>query len=132
MAKLEARSAPRTDTLGDLLLKVEKGKGKDKISYTRPTPDPLPAASTSRGDPGEEKPAQAWWLDVASPSWEDMRMLGKASSSLFQKSQMVVPSKRKKGGGVPTNAHNQQTSEMQRTGRKRWARAWGQGEGGVG
>jgi len=81
------------------LLKVEKGKGKDKISCTRPTPDPLPAASTSRGDPGEEKPAQAWWLDVASPLWEDMRMLGKASSSLFQKSQMVVPSKRKKGGG---------------------------------
>lgn len=82
-SKLEARSAPRTATLGDPFLKVEKGKGKDKISYARPTPNPLQAASSSRTDPGEEKPAQAWWLDVASPSWEDMRTLGKASISLF-------------------------------------------------
>jgi hypothetical protein len=34
-------------------------------------------------DPGEEKPEQAWWLDVASPPWEGMRTLGKASISLF-------------------------------------------------
>jgi magnesium transporter len=79
---LEARSAPRTDTIEVPSLKAEKGKGKDKISYARPTPNPLQSASTSRRDPGEEKPAQAWWLDVASPSWEDMRTLGKASSSL--------------------------------------------------
>lgn len=83
-AKLEARNAPRTDTLEVPSLKVEKGKGKDKISYTRPTLNhPLATASTSQRDPVEEKPAQAWWLDVASPSWEDMRTLGKASSSLF-------------------------------------------------
>jgi hypothetical protein len=83
LAKLEARNAPRTDTLEVPSIKVEKGKGKDKISYTRPTPNPLQTASTSRRDPVEEKLAQAWWLDVASPSWEDMRTLGKASSSLF-------------------------------------------------
>jgi hypothetical protein len=83
LAKLEAPNAPRTDALEVPLLKVEKGKGKDKISYARPTPNPLQTASTSRRDPVEEKTAQAWWLDVASPSWEDMRTLGKASSSLF-------------------------------------------------
>ena len=82
-AKLEAPNAPRTDTLEVPSITVEKGKGRDKISYTRPTSNPLQTASTSRRDPVEEKPAQAWWLDVASPSWEDMRTLGKASSFLF-------------------------------------------------
>lgn len=83
LARLGAHNAPRTDMLGDPLLKVEKGKGKDKISYIRPTPNPVQTASTSRRDPVEGNPAQAWWLDVASPSWEDMRTLGKASGSLF-------------------------------------------------
>jgi magnesium transporter len=65
------------------LLKVEKGKGKDKVSFAMLPPNPPQTASTSRSDPVEGKPPQAWWLDVASPTWEDMRALGKVSGSPF-------------------------------------------------
>jgi hypothetical protein len=27
-------------------------------------------------------PEQAWWLDVASPSWEDMKTLGRVNNLL--------------------------------------------------
>jgi hypothetical protein len=82
-SKLEARSARRTAALGAPSLKVEGGKGKGKISHTRPTPTPLPAASSPRRDLSEEKPEQAWWLDVANPPWEDVRTLGKVGISLL-------------------------------------------------
>jgi magnesium transporter len=82
-AKLEDPNAIRTNALEDPLLKVEKGKGKDMIPSTIPPPNPPQTASTSRRDSVEGKPPQAWWLDVASPTWEDMRTLGKVSSSLF-------------------------------------------------
>jgi magnesium transporter len=82
-AKLEPSNAIRTNALEDPLLKVEKGKGKDMIPSTIPPPNPPQTASTSRRDSDEGKPPQAWWLDVASPTWEDMRTLGKVSSSPF-------------------------------------------------
>jgi magnesium transporter len=82
-AKLEPPNAIRTNALKDPLLKVEKGKGKDMTSSTIPPPNPPQTASTSRRDSVEGKPPQAWWLDVASPTWEDMRTLGKVSSSPF-------------------------------------------------
>ncbi len=59
----------------DVLRSLEKGK--DKISSS---PDPLQTVSTSRGDPVVGKPRQAWWLDVASPTWEDMKTLGRVNS----------------------------------------------------
>jgi magnesium transporter len=73
------------DALKEPLLKMEKGKGKEKekVSFTIMPPNPPQIASTSRSDPGEGKPPQAWWLDVASPTWEDMRALGKVSGSPF-------------------------------------------------
>ncbi|KAI9509070.1 hypothetical protein F5148DRAFT_978857 [Russula earlei] len=49
-------------------------KRKDKIKPIRPLKDPLQTASTTQRDPIAP---QAWWLDVASPSWEDMRSLGR-------------------------------------------------------
>jgi magnesium transporter len=83
--EFEPRNATRTNAPEDPLLKgrVEKGKGKDKISSTIPPPNPPQTASTSQRDPVEGKPPQAWWLDVASPTWEDMKALGKASGFPF-------------------------------------------------
>ncbi len=51
-------------------------KGKDRIS----SPDPSQIASTSRRDPVVGKPRQAWWLDVANPTWGDMKTLGRVNS----------------------------------------------------
>jgi hypothetical protein len=56
------------------------GKGKDKIPSTTPSPDPLQTASTLRRGPVPAKPRQAWWLDVANPTWGDMKTLGRVSS----------------------------------------------------
>jgi magnesium transporter len=77
-AEVEARSASRSDALEDPLR-----KGKGRTTFSAPPPNPPQIASTSRRDPVEVKPPQAWWLDVASPSWEDMRTLGKVSNSPF-------------------------------------------------
>jgi|SRR6266850_701192 len=84
-AKFEPCDATYTDALKDPLLKVEKGKGKDKdkVSFTMLPPNPPQTTSTFRSDPVEGKPRQAWWLDVASPTWEDLRALGKVSGSPF-------------------------------------------------
>ena len=79
-AKDESIDASRTDAHRGPSLAAEKGK--DKISTTRP-PDPVQTASTSRRDPIAGKPQQAWWLDVSSPSWEDMKTLGRVSSLLL-------------------------------------------------
>jgi magnesium transporter len=54
-------------------------KGKHKLLSTAPPPNPPQAKITS---PRDLDPPQAWWLDVASPSWEDMRTLGKVSKHL--------------------------------------------------
>ena len=59
-------------------LAVEKGKGK--IPPTTPPPDPLQTALTFRRDPVAGKPRQAWWLDVANPTWGDMKTLGRVNS----------------------------------------------------
>jgi magnesium transporter len=55
-------------------------KGKDKIPSTMPPPDPLQTTSTFRRDPVAGKPRQAWWLDVANPTWGDMKTLGRVNS----------------------------------------------------
>ena len=76
--KDEPSDASRTDAPHSPLLTIEKGKGK--ISPATPAPDPRQTASTSRRDPIVVKPQQAWWLDVSSPSWEDMKTLGRVNS----------------------------------------------------
>lgn len=73
--------ASRTDALNDLSLTAEKGK--DKIPCITPSLDPLQVPSTFTRDSVPRKPRQAWWLDVASPSWEDMKTLGRVSGSLL-------------------------------------------------
>ena len=55
-------------------------KGKDKMPSTIPPPDPLQTALTFRRDPSAGKPRQAWWLDVANPTWGDMKTLGRVNS----------------------------------------------------
>ncbi|KAA1471535.1 hypothetical protein DENSPDRAFT_776779 [Dentipellis sp. KUC8613] len=50
--------------------KLRKGKFRE-VSGT-PSPD-----LSSGGTPSRGGPQQAWWLDVASPTWEDMRTIGK-------------------------------------------------------
>jgi magnesium transporter len=77
----ESSHASRTDALHGPPLTVEKGK--DKISSTTPPPDPPQTASTSRRDPVAGKPQQAWWLDVSSPTWEDMKKLGRVNNLLL-------------------------------------------------
>jgi magnesium transporter len=79
----EPHNTPRTDALKVPSLRTEKGKGKDRVLSVMPPLNSPQTASTSRRDPVEGKSSQAWWLDVASPTWEDMRTLGKASGFLF-------------------------------------------------
>ena len=79
-AKDGSNDASRTDAHRGPSLATEKGK--DKISTT-PSPDPLQTASTSRRYPIAGKPQQAWWLDVSSPSWEDMKTLGRVNTLLL-------------------------------------------------
>ncbi|KAI0257100.1 hypothetical protein BJV78DRAFT_1116661 [Lactifluus subvellereus] len=55
----------------------KEGKGKHKLLSTAPPPNPPQATSTPQRDPDAGRPLQAWWLDVASPSWEDLRTLGR-------------------------------------------------------
>ena len=78
-AKGKSSDTSRTDASRGPSFTVEKGK--DKISTT-PSTNPLQTASTSRIDPIAGKPEQAWWLDVASPSWEDMKTLGRVNNLL--------------------------------------------------
>jgi magnesium transporter len=44
-------------------------------------PDSLPtlSAASSTADLSASDAEPAWWLDVASPTWEDMRTIGKVS-----------------------------------------------------
>ncbi|KAI0003718.1 hypothetical protein BJV74DRAFT_811126 [Russula compacta] len=70
-----ASIASRTDALNDPSLTAEKGK--DKIPCTTPSLDPLQVPLTFTRDSVARMPRQAWWLDVASPSWEDMKTLGR-------------------------------------------------------
>jgi magnesium transporter len=58
----------------------KEGKGKHRLSSTAPPPSPPQATFTPQIDPDAGKPSQAWWLDVASPSWEDLRTLGRVSA----------------------------------------------------
>jgi magnesium transporter len=74
----ESSDASRIDAPHGLSSTVEKGK--DKMSSTTPPLDPPQTASTFRRDPVAGKPQQAWWLDVSSPSWEDMKTLGRVNS----------------------------------------------------
>ena len=78
--KDESNDASRADAPRGPSLTIEKGKER---ASTMPPPDPLQTASTSRRDPIAGKPQQAWWLDVSSPSWEDMKTLGRVNNLPF-------------------------------------------------
>lgn len=56
-------------------------KGKDKMpSSISPTPNAPKHSPIPLRDPEAGKLPPAWWLDVANPSWEDMRTLGRVST----------------------------------------------------
>ena len=60
------------------------GKGKDKVPTVMPPPsNARKRPSVPLRDPEAGKLPPAWWLDVANPSWEDMRTLGRVSTSYF-------------------------------------------------
>src|SRR5258708_37792376 len=75
----ESHDVSHNDALRAPSLTAEKGKGK--IPSTMPLPDALQTSSTSRSqrDPVAGKPRQAWQLDVASPTWGDMKTLGRVN-----------------------------------------------------
>jgi magnesium transporter len=77
-AEDESGDSSHTDALCDPSLTVEKGK--DKIPSITRLPDPLQTASTFQRDPVAGKPRQAWWLDVANPTWGDMKTLGRVNT----------------------------------------------------
>ena len=56
-------------------------KGKDKMLAVPPQPNAPEHPSVPMRDLGSGKPPPAWWLDVSNPSWEDMRTLGRVSTS---------------------------------------------------
>lgn len=65
-------SQPESATELPTLQKVRKGKQRVGAAAT-PDP-PTPGVGTRIPDASNQ---QAWWLDVASPTWEDMRAMGK-------------------------------------------------------
>jgi len=75
-AEDESSDTSHTDGLCGPSLTV---KGKYKVPSTTPPPDPLQTALTFRRDPVAGKPRQAWWLDVANPTWGDMKTLGRVN-----------------------------------------------------
>ena len=64
-------------------------KGKDKMPSANAPKHP----SMPLRDPEAGKPPPAWWLDVANPSWEDMKTLGRVSTS-FHFEMRVEPTLR--------------------------------------
>jgi hypothetical protein len=79
-----AGNASRVDELDDASHRLEKGK--DKMASATPPPmnaPKRPSIPLPVRDPEAGKLPPAWWLDVANPSWEDMRTLGKVSSSFY-------------------------------------------------
>jgi magnesium transporter len=81
LAKDDPGNASRADPSEGTSRKEEKGK--QKVPSTEPPPNPPQAMISSLRDPDAEKLPQAWWLDVANPSWEDMKTLGKVSKLPF-------------------------------------------------
>jgi magnesium transporter len=77
-AEDESSDTSHTDALCGPSLTVEKGK--DKIPSTTPPSDPLQSVPTFRRDLVAGKPRQAWWLDIANPTWGDMKTLGRVNS----------------------------------------------------
>ncbi len=70
---------PRADAPNKASQHMEKGKNKAP-SATPPSLNALKYPSPPLRDSEAGRPAPAWWLDVANPSWEDMRTLGKVST----------------------------------------------------
>ena len=64
---IRAPSRPASFTDLRALHRTRKGKNKDATSSTLPLTD----------DHENQKAPKAWWLDVSSPTWEDIRAIGK-------------------------------------------------------
>ena len=75
-ARDRAGDASRIDEPDKPTPRLERGKEK-MPSAISPTPYSLKPVR----DPEAGKLPPAWWLDVANPSWEDMRTLGRVSTS---------------------------------------------------
>jgi magnesium transporter len=56
-------------------------KGKDKMLAVPSQLNASEHPSVPLRELGGGKPPPAWWLDVSNPSWEDMRTLGRVSTS---------------------------------------------------
>lgn len=77
IVKAPSRAASFVDL--STLRKQGKHKGKEVVAGLQP-PIPtrkVPSSSNTTGD--THKTQKAWWLDVSSPTWEDMRAIGKVS-----------------------------------------------------
>jgi magnesium transporter len=75
-------NASRVDEADGVTHKLEKGKDK-MPSVISPPSNALKHSSAPLRDPESGKLPPAWWLDVANPSWEDMRTLGSVSTSFY-------------------------------------------------
>ncbi|KAI0308244.1 hypothetical protein B0F90DRAFT_144362 [Multifurca ochricompacta] len=76
-AQDEASDTAHTSAPEEDISPPKAGKGKGKPRPSPPSRNPLQTSIAPPRDPDAGKPPQAWWLDVASPSWEDMRTLGR-------------------------------------------------------
>lgn len=68
-----SESAPSTPPCEEPRKKAKRGKGKTG----RPVVTSSVSAPTIEKVPSERNLDRAWWLDVSSPRWEDMRQIGK-------------------------------------------------------
>jgi magnesium transporter len=77
-----AGNAPRVDEADRATHRLEKGKDKMPSAISPPS-NALNHSSAPLRDPKAGKLLHAWWLDVANPSWDDMRTLGSVSTSFY-------------------------------------------------
>ncbi|KII93749.1 hypothetical protein PLICRDRAFT_403555 [Plicaturopsis crispa FD-325 SS-3] len=73
------KAPSRAASFTELPLPRKSRKGKQKESQPSTVPSTIPMSHAASPTRVEEQPKspKAWWLDVSSPTWEDMRALGK-------------------------------------------------------
>jgi magnesium transporter len=74
-------TSSRPASFTDLTVLRTTRKGKEKDMHLRPQTS-LPMHIPIEMGEGNRAP-KAWWLDVSSPTWEDMRAIGKVNNLLY-------------------------------------------------
>lgn len=83
-----ARSIPTLPSASGISRKEKEkeGKGKQRQPFIQASSSILPPPKSSMIQLEPHRVAKAWWLDVSSPSWEDMCQIGKVRPTVSSSS----------------------------------------------